>query len=196
MERSNGSRVLAAMLVVALVAFGCGRGDGPAVDEAPAAPAPGTEGDGVPLQDDEEFPEVDTSGWDVAADLAAIQAHFAGLAAAFDRGVEAGFAARGASHLPALTAEQYLACLFGPDETFALLAEDGYRLRTEWSALEPDPDFVTLDDVRLVDEGFRVYFGIFVEYETFLGEEDAFEFEDTVAIHPDGRIVTFECEGS
>lgn len=188
----KGSKRFAALLVVALVAIGCARGDEATVD-APAVVAP----DGAPVEpfeEDDDLPEVDTSGWDVAADLAAIQRHFDALAAAFDDGSRAGFAALGASHRPQLTAEQYLECFFGEGETFANLDAEGYRLRMVWSALEPDPDFLGSDDVRVIDEGFRVYFGEYVEYETFDGEEDAFEFSDSVAIHPDGRVVLFTCD--
>lgn len=201
MKRSRKGRSLGLLVLVVLAVAACGDAaepdaapDGGATSdvEAPAEPAPADE---VPSgESEEDLPEVDTAAWDAAADLAAIQAHFDGLAAAFDGGARAGFAALGASHRPELTADEYLECLFGEGETFENLDAEGYRLRVVWSALEPDPDLFGADDVRIVDEGFRVYYGEYVEYETFDGQEDAFEFADPVAIHPDGRVVLFTCD--
>lgn len=196
MRRSRSVRAL--IVGVSLVALGCGGTGQPGAVEAPAAeepaaPAPDAGMGSVP-EEDGELPPIDTGAWDAAADAARIQDHFDGLAAAFDGGAEAGFAALGRSHRPELTAQEYVECLFGEGETFENLDAEGYRFRIVWGELAPDPEYLASDGSRPVEEGFRVYFGPFTEYETFAGEESPFEFEDSVAIHPDGRVAMFTCD--
>ena len=134
-------------------------------------------------------------GWPFAADVEAVLAHAAAANAAFDAGVEAGFAFQAAHSWPdGFTADALLACRVDePTPTWAELDARGYRVRFTIVSPLPAPYFRYPPTGELpFDAGLRVYVVLY-RAETIVDGDIVNSFQDPAraAVRPDGTVTMF-----
>jgi hypothetical protein len=164
--------------------------DAPPVASTPVRP-PAPDGASGPRYAD-TWPELD---WPFDDDVARIEAFPAALAAAFDRGAEAGLAFMAQHSWPdGYTADAMLACqLDEPTPTYRELDAQGFRLDFALMGTIPVPGFIYPPTGEYPSaSGVRPYLTqLTVTRSRTDRANEVTETLSRVALHPDGRVVLF-----